>query len=110
MAIKEAIHNVIKHAKAPEITIQVMFDGKTLGIVIQDDGCGFDLASAASHNGLANMKHRLQDIGGACLVESQPGHGTIIRLQLDVPPVREDSSSARVAHGGNANNAQINHE
>jgi signal transduction histidine kinase len=110
MAIKEAIHNVIKHAKAPEITIQVMFDGKTLGIVIQDDGCGFDLASAASHNGLANMKHRLQDIGGACLVESQPGHGTIIRLQLDLPPVREDSSSARVAHGGNANNAQINHE
>jgi len=110
MAVKESIHNVVKHAKASEITIRVTFDGKTLRIVVQDDGCGFELASAVIHNGLANMKHRLQDIGGACVVESRPGHGTIISLQLELQPISEDSSHAHAAHDGNANDAQIKHE
>jgi signal transduction histidine kinase len=91
MAVKESVHNVVKHAGASEITIKVAFDGTTLRIAIQDDGCGFDPAVAAAGNGLTNMKSRLQDIGGTCVVESRPGQGATVHLQLVIPPVPPDS-------------------
>ena len=91
MAVKESVHNVVKHAGASEVTIKVTFEGKTLRIVIQDNGCGFDLAAAATGNGLTNMERRLQDIGGTCVVESRPGQGTTVHLQLVIPLVQPDS-------------------
>jgi two-component sensor histidine kinase len=91
MAVKESVHNVVKHAQASEITIKVAFAGKTLRIAIQDNGSGFDPAAAAAGNGLTNMKRRLQDIGGTCVVESRPGQGTTVHLQLIIPLVEPDS-------------------
>ena len=101
MAIKESVHNVIKHAKASEVTITVTFQGTTLNITIRDNGDGFEpLAMAASGNGLSNMKRRLQDIGGTCIVESQPKNGTTVQLQLVIPLAPQISGPG----GGVSNN------
>jgi signal transduction histidine kinase len=85
MAVKEAVHNVIKHARASEVVIHIELDGATLLVSVQDDGCGFQVSEqAASGNGLTNMKRRLEEIGGTCVVESEPGKGTTLRLRLTV--------------------------
>ena len=103
MAVKESVHNVIKHAKASEVALKVTFEEKTLRITIQDNGCGFEPATATAGDGLTNMKRRLQDIGGTCIVESQPGHGTTVHLQLFIPLVQPDS---RARGGTNKNQVE----
>jgi signal transduction histidine kinase len=100
MTVKESVHNVVKHAKASEVTIKVTFETKILKITIQDNGCGFEPAAVVAGNGLTNMKRRLQDIGGTCVVESQPGHGTTVQMQLLIPMVKPDS---RPRNGTNKN-------
>jgi signal transduction histidine kinase len=78
LAVKEAVHNVIKHAKATELSVHMTFGGDLLTIRIQDDGCGFDRAgNGVGGHGLANMERRLEQIGGSCQIKSSPGQGTI---------------------------------
>jgi signal transduction histidine kinase len=84
MTVREAVHNVIKHAGASEVSINMSYVGTLLAIAIQDDGCGFQPANNAAGHGLTNMKRRLEDIGGHCYVESLPGKGTTIRIELTV--------------------------
>ena len=83
MAAKESVHNVIKHAKASEVSVSVTFASGVLTVAIQDDGCGFH--GNGGGNGLINIRRRLEDIGGTCLVESQNQQGTAIHLRLAVP-------------------------
>jgi signal transduction histidine kinase len=82
MAVKEAVHNVIKHAKAAEVNLRVGFTGSVLTVSVQDNGCGFELVNHSTGSGLNNMKRRLADIGGTCRIQSQPGQGTTVEMRL----------------------------
>ncbi|HEX7654589.1 MAG TPA: sensor histidine kinase [Verrucomicrobiae bacterium] len=84
LVVKEAVHNIIKHARAKEITMRTSYAAGVLEIVVQDDGLGFDISRADHGNGLVNMKCRLENIGGRCEIESQPGHGTAVRIRLPI--------------------------
>ncbi|HSY19734.1 MAG TPA: sensor histidine kinase [Candidatus Acidoferrales bacterium] len=86
MAVKEATHNVIKHAKATEITLGMALENGELRVCIKDNGVGFDPAKLEDSfgNGLNNMKRRLADIGGSCTIESHPGQGSMVQLCLKV--------------------------
>ncbi|MDB6023452.1 MAG: Integral rane sensor signal transduction histidine kinase [Pedosphaera sp.] len=86
MAVKEAVHNVIKHADASEVIISMALTGDLLAISVRDDGRGFIVNSHPAGNGLTNMKRRLADIGGKCVIESQPGKGTTVQIELLVKP------------------------
>jgi signal transduction histidine kinase len=86
MAVKEAINNTIKHAQASEIIFNVTFIHFLLTISIQDDGSGFKPDDKFIGNGLNNLRQRMKDIGGVCLIESGPGRGTTIQLQLEIKP------------------------
>jgi signal transduction histidine kinase len=86
MAIKEAVHNVIKHAEASEICIQMTFKENLLTVTVQDNGCGFQPADKVVGHGLANMKRRMEDIGGSCTIESSLGHGTTAHFSLHIRP------------------------
>jgi signal transduction histidine kinase len=89
MAVKEAVHNIIKHAAASEVTIRMEFTEGFLDGSVHDDGKGFQPTGATSGNGLSNMKQRLQNIGGSCMVKSEPGKGTTVHLRLRIqPPVQ----------------------
>jgi signal transduction histidine kinase len=82
MAAKEAVHNVLKHARASQVTVRITFEARVLTVSIQDDGCGFQPGAVPHGNGLSNMKRRLEGIGGSCLVESAPDKGTTVFLRL----------------------------
>jgi len=92
MAAREAMHNVIKHARASQVTVHISFADMFLTVSIQDDGCGFDISADPTGHGLINMKRRLEDIGGICLIESSPNTGTTVQFRLLVRLADEDSS------------------
>lgn len=84
MAVKEAVHNVKKHARATEVIVHIGFSGPFLTISIQDNGCGFQIAEITPGHGLRNLQHRLKEIGGVCRIESRPGQGTTVEMQIRV--------------------------
>lgn len=85
MAVKETVHNSIKHAQAAEVILAVAYKGSVLTISVQDDGCGFTPAAQNAGNGLHNMKQRLASIGGACRIVSEPGGPTRVEMTVAIP-------------------------
>jgi signal transduction histidine kinase len=89
LAFKEALHNILKHSGATLIKLECRMEGMTFVVRLSDNGCGFDAKEQGvpigrRRHGLANMKHRLKDLGGDCRIESSAGHGTQITFQLPV--------------------------
>jgi signal transduction histidine kinase/ligand-binding sensor domain-containing protein len=82
LAAKEALSNVLKHANASRVRLQLALAPDEFKISIEDDGCGFDIAAppkrASGGNGLENMRERLHSIGGRLECHSQPNQGTRI--------------------------------
>ncbi|HQQ82749.1 MAG TPA: two-component regulator propeller domain-containing protein [Cyclobacteriaceae bacterium] len=83
LSVKEALHNVLKHAHASVATLTVVITGNTLCITVQDNGVGFDAQAIIPGNGTGNMKKRIQDCGGTMEISSAPGKGA--RIQFDIP-------------------------
>ncbi len=87
--VQEAITNIIRHAQASNVLLNVEFKDSAVGIEIEDDGIGFDtetlnLPAGESHGvGLLGMRERVELLGGKFLIESQPGRGT--RITVEVP-------------------------
>ena len=83
LSVREALQNVVAHAAATEVTMTLQLDGESLRIILRDNGRGFDVAAAhGSGNGLANLRRRIEDIGGTFELSSQPGMGTTVKLTL----------------------------
>jgi signal transduction histidine kinase len=82
--IREASSNALRHGGASHITIRFLQDGERLGLLIQDDGAGFDatVVSTGGH-GLANFKARAESLGATLRIDSTPRAGT--RVSLDFP-------------------------
>jgi signal transduction histidine kinase/ligand-binding sensor domain-containing protein len=86
LAIKEALHNIVKHAQASEVWLRIKFSGPALDIVVEDNGRGFEREpDDALADGLRNMRQRMTDISGECRIESHAGAGTKIILRLPWP-------------------------
>ena len=83
LAAKEALNNVVRHAKATLVRLRVqVLDGR-LVVQIADDGCGFDPDHPGRDgNGLRNLRERLVPLGGSVQVRSEPGKGTTVELSL----------------------------
>ncbi len=84
MAVKEALNNALKHAHATEVRIGLGVTDRRMTIAITDNGRGFPVGQARGKgNGLDNMRHRLEQIGGHLVLESEPGRGTRIRMEAE---------------------------
>jgi signal transduction histidine kinase len=84
---QEALTNVAKHAQATEVSVTVEVDSGTLRLVVADDGIGFDAAHLAEPNGsrgwgLLTMTERAEAVGGRCRIESDPGQGTRVIVEV----------------------------
>jgi signal transduction histidine kinase len=89
LVVKEALTNAFKHSHAREVQVQAKASAKTLEIVVQDDGQGFEEQALppkpGKRQGLGNMRRRAEDMGGSLSVESAPGKGTTVRLVVTFP-------------------------
>lgn len=85
MACREALNNIARHAHANNVNIRFETRDQNLAITISDDGRGFDPAAARdSGNGLANMRARMNRIGGTCQITSSPGAGATVVFTVPV--------------------------
>lgn len=90
LTVKEALHNVVKHARATEVRLNASVTELSLEIGVEDNGCGFSgKPDDALADGLRNMRQRMSDIGGECRVESQSGSGTKVTLRLPWPELNK---------------------
>ena len=81
---QEALNNVLKHAHAGRIAVRLAVANGHASLQVADDGVGFDPSlQAADSFGLRGMRERAERLGGTLRIESSPGAGT--RLQVDVP-------------------------
>jgi signal transduction histidine kinase/streptogramin lyase len=81
LVVKEALNNIVKHAGASHVRLQIALQQDELRISIQDDGSGFDSEEVSrTSNGLGNMRQRMESIGGKAQIESRVGSGTTITL------------------------------
>jgi signal transduction histidine kinase/ligand-binding sensor domain-containing protein len=83
-AAKEAMNNVLKHAGATEVALELRYAAGVFELRVADNGRGFDVAaaSAAEGNGLRNMQSRLGEVGGSVAIASALRRGTTITLRL----------------------------
>ncbi len=78
----EALQNVQKYARASKATVRLVAQNGDLTFEVEDDGAGFDAASAKKGSGLTNMADRVDALGGGVKIESQPGRGTVLRGRI----------------------------
>ena len=89
---QEALTNIVRHARASQVVLQLVRHGNVLCLSIKDDGVGFDLASLrkraprAATLGLISMQERAHAAGGAIEIDSASSEGTEIRFSLNLEP------------------------
>lgn len=90
---QEAVNNVIKHAEAHRLEMSLACADGRVRLSIADDGRGFRVGAAVSSNvrfGLQNMRERAEALGGDFSLETSPGAGTRVTVELPVSAEREE--------------------
>ena len=82
LAVKEALNNAVRHGGATEVGFRIRVGEDGLCVLITDNGSGFDTIQRSNGHGLLNLRNRLEHLQGRCEVESMPGAGTTVSLQL----------------------------
>jgi signal transduction histidine kinase/PAS domain-containing protein len=81
---QEAMVNVLRHADATRVDVLVQMSGSQVRLIVEDDGVGFepDLLRSDEHIGLVGMRERAEALGGSLLIESSPGKGTTLVVEV----------------------------
>ncbi len=89
---QEALTNVARHAKVDRVTVRLWHHDKTLGLQIEDRGVGFDsrAVSKAASNGLNGMRERVMLLGGQFALETSPGSGVCLTVELPTDPEKQE--------------------
>lgn len=88
---QEALANVGRHARATHITMSLGTVGDVVRLAVEDDGAGFDSAHAPRGQGIANMRARAEEFGGAFELDTRPGGGS--RIVVSVPYARYEPAA-----------------
>lgn len=93
LVMKEALHNVVKHARARNVHITFEWKGEgdhgTIGVTVADDGVGNANGEALAGNGMRNMRQRTSALGGTFAISS--GNGTSVRYTVPLAPTNKGS-------------------
>jgi len=84
--VQEAMTNVVRHAHATRVDILAERDGDRVLVMVEDDGVGFDPEAIRSseHLGLLGLRERAEALGGTLTLESAPGAGTTVVVEVPV--------------------------
>jgi len=99
LALKEALNNIVKHAKATEVHLRLQLEPNAFTLIVEDNGRGLPenkngdghngdteiqngVIRIASGSGLGNLEKRLAAVGGRCEIDSAPGKGTRVSMTV----------------------------
>jgi signal transduction histidine kinase len=94
---QESFTNILRHADASEAELDVSVQGEEFILTINDNGNGFpaDAATAQRGHGLAGMKHRVNALGGECVIQRRESGGTQVRVRIPLANlIAEDAGAA----------------
>lgn len=84
--VQEAITNALRHARATSLSVTLTRRDDRLVVVVEDNGRGFDPSISHDWFGILGMRERALLAGGEVTVESAPGRGTTVRLEVPIAP------------------------
>jgi signal transduction histidine kinase len=89
---QEALSNVIKHSRATRVDVRLSVGDRAVTVEVRDNGVGIDekRAEAYDRQGLRNMRDRARSVGANLVLDSQPGKGTTVRVEL---PLRNEGAN-----------------
>jgi len=82
--IQEALNNILKHAQASLVVVKIQSDRNLVHVTIQDNGKGFNPIQIEKGGGLGfhNIRERIHRIGGIVRLETVPGFGTSLQIEV----------------------------
>lgn len=80
--VRESLTNVMKHAAAREVSVELIVEGDHIVVRINDDGAGFQSGQSTGGYGLQNLRDRASQMGGKCEIDSSVGGGTRITFAI----------------------------
>lgn len=81
--VQELVNNIVKHSGASHALVQVSVHHELVLISVEDNGVGYD-ASRNEGIGLLNLKSRISELDGLLSIDSSPGNGTVVNIELKV--------------------------
>ncbi len=91
--LQESLNNIIKHARASQVNVHVIYEPTDVRLTIKDNGQGFDMHEVRNRKtgrvslGLLGMQERAALMGGSCFIHSMPGSGTLVDIRMPYHPV-----------------------
>ncbi|MBL7755066.1 MAG: sensor histidine kinase [Chitinophagaceae bacterium] len=83
--LQELVNNILKHAQANEVTIQLIREGTEFTLMVEDNGQGFDVATVMDKGiGLKNIESRISYLHGQVHFDSRPGRGTTVIIEIPI--------------------------
>lgn len=80
---QEALNNVVKHAHARRVTVLLQVSSESVRLEVSDDGVGFEPELTGGDGfGMSSMRERSEQLGGTLVVDSRPGAGTCVRIEV----------------------------
>ena len=85
--VQECLTNACRHSRSKQIRVELQKNSDRVFIDVRDEGVGFDPAQVGvGHYGLQGIRERAKLFGGVAIVESSPGRGTRVHVELPLPP------------------------
>jgi signal transduction histidine kinase len=84
LIFKEAINNAAKYSGCTRLRVELKKEHSILWLTVTDNGKGFDLSTVRAGNGLANMRERARSLNAAVAIDTSPGEGTAIRVEIPI--------------------------
>lgn len=85
--VQELVRNAVMHSGAQVISVQYLQTGNKLIVSVEDNGCGFKINEVKGGLGLHNINTRAQSLDSQLIIESEPGKGTTVIVEIELPEV-----------------------
>lgn len=83
LLLKEALHNVARHAGASTVDVVIEIDARSLHLLVRDNGRGFDADQVTDGNGVGNLHARAGRLGAELRIDSKLGRGTVVEARTE---------------------------